>query len=1181
MAYPENPEFIVFSEFDSANNDLTLCLDSICQRRRWSTIAEAIQAISHAITTTIEKRHETVQDEDDMSAWEVDSEFEELDPMEFEPMELSTADNNEQPATFDDLVFPIHATAISHIKQSLRRAQNAGAIVGIYPRHGTNIPEVVSISARATCLGVANSVLEAWGLKETDNLVLLIRFAASYPSLTELQELPSGQATLQFRFGKCLGEKPSTASVQCAYRDRKHFTQSNECIPMEDGTRQPFELIHMSNSLDKLLNCDFFRLLKIRRRRRVSWEQAQRILSQLELVSAAGGPNTDTVDEVIPGPGFEEVALPSLIGPLAADGAMDEADLFSMPLVSMQLALHRLANCTHYCMVCNGRLNQGSQALKPYVCSNPLCLFQYLSLGLGSSIEHEIINAPYVVDMLISFLYSALATADASRTKQLPDGLQIKTPYVDDKWAQTNHAAAEVDMEKQKLRGIDLSTLKDDKTGEIRGEKLQEGDRVVIIHTQPETNTHYSLVDITYKSWCRLTSCINGEWAFEKLHEVQATKSRYVVGDLMPMDASVENEDDAKEWYPAQIFGYWQNIDELNLQQRCLGLMNILDGLPSVLDMRAYLLAQPGRRLTTWTRINSSELSVLNWVVASNRSLIVQDDKVPHPQGMVPGQMLPEQMAAAQAAGHLVPGQVVPGPAAPVPLAWNKVDMLQDTGFWMQFRFLQGSPEREQAFETIASEMQKSTETPTMFTWHGSSLRNWHSIIRTGLDFETTANGRSFGNGVYFSSDMNTSLGYSGGSRYTAIGTSTIITDWPKSHLRINSAIAICELIKKPDEFVSKNPHYVVDKLDWIQCRYLILRMCPTAEAINFPFYEPPSQDKAEYVRQDPKYNILAGPARKTTKIPITAIPLGRRAAQTETPKAVEMYTKHLVSAPGPAPTLHRQFPYDEDDVEYYLGDNARINRPSTAKRSAMSSPGSPRSPPGSGKRARTESGASAMASMMRQIDLKKSYDFDPSALKMESLRLLDAPAWASTSREALRRLTMDMRDLHERQSVAGDLSAGYYVHSPNEANLFQWIVELFTFDPALPLARDLHELRLPTVVLEFRFGPSYPLAPPFVRVVRPQLVPFAEGGGGHVTVGGALCLELLTGSGWTPAMTMDNIVVQIQAALSETERPARVNRRCVGVDYGVGEAAAAFARLAGAHGWVVPADFQLVAYQN
>lgn len=115
----------------------------------------------------------------------------------------------------------------------------------------------------------------------------------------------------------------------------------------------------------------------------------------------------------------------------------------------------------------------------------------------------------------------------------------------------------------------------------------------------------------------------------------------------------------------------------------------------------------------------------------------------------------------------------------------------------------------------------------------------------------------------------------------------------------------------------------------------------------------------------------------------------------------------------------------------------------------------------------------------------------------------------------------------------------------------------------------------LKSVILEIRFGGSYPMSPPFVRVIRPRFLSFMAGGGGHVTAGGALCMELLTNSGWSVASNIESVLVQVRAAISSTDpKPARLEHGPVG-DYGVGEALEAYIRACQTHGWEVPSDFR------
>lgn len=146
---------------------------------------------------------------------------------------------------------------------------------------------------------------------------------------------------------------------------------------------------------------------------------------------------------------------------------------------------------------------------------------------------------------------------------------------------------------------------------------------------------------------------------------------------------------------------------------------------------------------------------------------------------------------------------------------------------------------------------------------------------------------------------------------------------------------------------------------------------------------------------------------------------------------------------------------------------------------------------------------------------------------------------------------------------------------------MYQWIVELHSIDPSLPLAKDMKQNGVTSIVMEVRFGKEYPLAPPFIRIIRPRFLMFQAGGGGHVTAGGAMCMELLTNSGWSPANSMENVFLQVRMAICSEERPARldVSRAYKGSDYGIDEAVDAYIRAAQGHGWSVPKDFRATAY--
>ena len=83
------------------------------------------------------------------------------------------------------------------------------------------------------------------------------------------------------------------------------------------------------------------------------------------------------------------------------------------------------------------------------------------------------------------------------------------------------------------------------------------------------------------------------------------------------------------------------------------------------------------------------------------------------------------------------------------------------------------------------------------------------------------------------------------------------------------------------------------------------------------------------------------------------------------------------------------------------------------------------------------------------------------------------------------------------------------------------------------------------------------------------------HGGGGHVTAGGSICMDLLTMSGWSPVYSVEAVLLQVRMALSNTDPfPARLDPNRWNEDYNEAEAMSAFKRVAQQHGWKVPPLF-------
>ena len=175
-------------------------------------------------------------------------------------------------------------------------------------------------------------------------------------------------------------------------------------------------------------------------------------------------------------------------------------------------------------------------------------------------------------------------------------------------------------------------------------------------------------------------------------------------------------------------------------------------------------------------------------------------------------------------------------------------------------------------------------------------------------------------------------------------------------------------------------------------------------------------------------------------------------------------------------------------------------------------------------------------------------------------------------------RLNRELKTILKTQNSTPLHELGWYINPELVSNVYQWIVELHSFESSLPLAKDMKAAGFTSIVLEIRFGKDYPMSPPFVRVIRPRFLPFMSGGGGHVTGGGAMCMELLTNNGWSAVSSIESVLLQVRIAIMNFEpKPARLESKSKVQqrDYGTAEAMDAYIRACRAHGWNVPKDFQ------
>lgn len=131
-----------------------------------------------------------------------------------------------------------------------------------------------------------------------------------------------------------------------------------------------------------------------------------------------------------------------------------------------------------------------------------------------------------------------------------------------------------------------------------------------------------------------------------------------------------------------------------------------------------------------------------------------------------------------------------------------------------------------------------------------------------------------------------------------------------------------------------------------------------------------------------------------------------------------------------------------------------------------------------------------------------------------------------------------------------------------NETNVLTWKVNLRNFDSTTQLYKDMKTLKIGNIELEILFPEMYPMKPPFIRIVYPRF----EFRTGHITLGGSICIELLTNNGWAPIYSIENLIIHIRSLIVEGE--GTLDKKNYNKRYSLEEAKQAYTRMLLSHGW-------------
>lgn len=378
--YPSENTFFVCTENENVPAAVTNALEGLQGFSSGKTIAEMLSNVCSAVRTAFAGSSASnpmeLDDDGDDDQMSVDSQ----DDDEYDGADDD--DNNsvawDEPLHMSDeealartiQLRPETATQLrKKIAQDLTAVKLAGFRVGVLsgmtPESQTSL---LSISIRIAKLGLSPEALEAWDLNEEQYVVLLLRYSGGYRDVNEICNKPAASAQVEFRFGVHDRYKPTLPEALAAFSATGPDTHEDVPGNEESESSSAFQGCFLSASMNTFLNEAFISLVKIRLGEYFSsWDEAKDLWNDSQKFEFKSR-------NVVP----QDATLSDHISQTTA------RDQMSFPLVSIQFALHFLVNCTTYCVVCHNRVHDKFEALRPFVCSNPVSPFFHKGLPTHS-----------------------------------------------------------------------------------------------------------------------------------------------------------------------------------------------------------------------------------------------------------------------------------------------------------------------------------------------------------------------------------------------------------------------------------------------------------------------------------------------------------------------------------------------------------------------------------------------------------------------------------------------------------------------------------------------------------------------------------------------------------------------------------------------------------------------------
>lgn len=620
------------------------------------------------------------------------------EPSEYYHAESENVDGEDDGRINEDPQYAANTRKLqAALRKDLRDAKAAGFKTGILGDWKGGMDLYVSLGIRVSKLGISDEAIAAWRLDKRKYLILLIHYSSFYQSLEGLTGESGGyhvKRSVEMCVGTATRYKPTYLEAMGAFSKISSMGNTEQMVGGESGELETgaatqdqsdedgFQGIFVSRPLNELLNSRLIQLVKYRIQLKFGWDGAesyyagektpsyieQNMLTISILLSDYQGRESNSIGQV-DDKYFTSEQPKTALAPIVTQDALCASNSSipdtSFPLLAMQFTLRHLVRCTEFCLVCHTKVHSDFEALKPYVCSSPLCLYQYMSLGFGPSIEYEIVSQPTVVDLLVSFCYAAAKT---DKLTQFPSGMNLTVPIVLPKSFQANYHRLKNELHLNDLGDELIPMLK-------IGDWLQ-------IHTgntsiMANEFLHSRVIDTMYYPKIKLGPPV-GKSGAVSLH----TYSTPTGSSTTVHQPSLPGAPDILQ---VTFSIYNVGFDTLADQAKRQSLISILDTLPSVVEMRNWLQRNTkvgeGASLRGWKdRISPAAMGVLRWVIASNRSCIVPVDQELDPEGFVVAGSKTKKGGEQR--------------------VWGMGD-------WLQFRFAMGAPDKEQRFVEAVQSAQR------------------------------------------------------------------------------------------------------------------------------------------------------------------------------------------------------------------------------------------------------------------------------------------------------------------------------------------------------------------------------------------------------------------------------------------------------------------------------------------